>query len=63
VAERLRLIIRQTRFFFNERESRPASLGIATLPTRQYREELIRKADSAPYGSNREVTGRRYGKP
>jgi diguanylate cyclase (GGDEF)-like protein len=67
VAERLRLIIRQTRFFFNERESGvTASLGIACSPGHgSTGEELIRKADSALYGSKQGGRDRTtvYGKP
>ncbi len=53
VAERLRLMIRQTRFFFNERElGVTASLGIACYPGHGGTgEELLRNADAALYGS------------
>ena len=53
VAERLRLMIRQTRFFFHGRESGvTASLGIACYPgDGRTGEELLRNADAALYAS------------
>jgi diguanylate cyclase (GGDEF)-like protein len=46
-------MIRQTRFFFNEREvGVTASLGIACYPGHgRTGEELLRNADAALYGS------------
>ena len=67
VAERLRLMIRQTRFFFNERESGvTASLGIACYPgDGRTGEELLRNADTALYASKQGGRDRTtvYGKP
>jgi diguanylate cyclase (GGDEF)-like protein len=56
VAERLRLMIRQTWFVFNERElGVTASLGIACYPGHgKTGEELLQHADVALYSSKRD---------